>query len=117
MNEKLTTEAADCISCYREELLIYLVQRFGSLGFAQRVLAETKLRLDDSDFLNYVPNPHIYLIGYALSLGLEFMQAEQKGREREVKTKSVNSGFTHAYIFHQPISNQHIQEHGRKVYI
>lgn len=70
------TETRDCIHCYREELLIYLVQRFGSLGFAQRVFAETQQRLENCDVLNYVPNPHIYLISYALSLGLEFMQQD-----------------------------------------
>lgn len=76
MSKTISREAADCISCYREELLTYLVQRFGSLAFAQRVFAETQKRLEDCDALNYVPNPHIYLISYALSLGLEFMQQD-----------------------------------------
>lgn len=102
----ITTEAADCINCYREELLIYLVQRFGSLGFAQRVFAETQRRLDDCDVLNYVPNPHIYLIGYALSLGLEFMQADMQEAKQAANAKapasasatSADNGFTNNYI-------------------
>lgn len=77
INKTINTEVADCISCYREELLIYLVQRFGSVAFAQRVFTETQRRLEDCDALNYVPNPHIYLISYALSLGLEFMQQDR----------------------------------------
>jgi|GEM_PF-2763379 len=118
MNGKVTTEAAECINCYREELLIYLVQRFGSLSFAQRVFAETKLRLDDSEFLNYVPNPHIYLIGYALSLGLEFMQVEQEERKQGVKAKEPrNTAFVNAYTFHQPIVKKHIQDHGGKMHL
>lgn len=104
MTKTITTEAADCISCYREELLIYLVQRFGSLSFAQRVFAETRLRLDDSEVLNYVPNPHIYLIGYALSLGLEFMQAEMEERKRVLKDNTPASvPFADAYIFHESV--------------
>jgi hypothetical protein len=118
MNEKVTTETADCINCYREELLIYLVQRFGSLSFAQRVFAETKLRLDDSEFLNYVPNPHIYLIGYALSLGLEFMQVEQEERKQSVQAKEPrNTAFVNVYTFHQPSVDKHIQDHARKMYL
>ena len=76
MGKAMATDAVDCIDCYREELLIYLVQRFGSLSFAQRIFAETQVRLADSNILDCVPNPHIYLISYALSLGLEFMQAD-----------------------------------------
>lgn len=83
------TEATGCINCYREEILIYLVQRFGSLGFAQRVFTEMQKRLDDCDVLNYVPNPHIYLIGYVLSLGLEFMQADMEEAQRELKTNTL----------------------------
>lgn len=89
-----SAEATDCINCYREELLIYLVQRFGSLGFAQRVFAETQRRLDDCDVLNYVPNPHIYLIGYALSLGLEFMQADMQEAKRVANAKVLASADT-----------------------
>lgn len=76
MGKAMATAAVDCIDCYREELLIYLVQRFGSLIFAQRIFAETQRRLADSNILDCVTNPHIYLISYALSLGLEFMQAD-----------------------------------------
>lgn len=76
MGKAMATDAVDCIDCYREELLIYLVQRFGSLSFSQRIFAETQRRLADSNILDCVANPHIYLISYALSLGLEFMQAD-----------------------------------------
>ncbi|MDZ7923294.1 MAG: hypothetical protein U5M23_04395 [Marinagarivorans sp.] len=108
----VTTEAADCINCYREELLIYLVQRFGSLNFAQRVLSETLRRLDDCDVLNYVPNPHIYLIGYALSLGIEFMQADMKEAKQASNVKAIanataafaENAFTNNYILQGPIS-------------
>jgi hypothetical protein len=94
MAKPITTEAADCINCYREELLIYLVQRFGSLSFAQRIFAETRRRLDDCEVLNYVPNPHIYLIGYALSLGLEFMQADMEECKRVLDAKALASADT-----------------------
>lgn len=95
----ITTEAADCINCYREEILIYLVQRFGSLSFAQRVFAETQRRLDDCEVLNYVPNPHIYLIGYVLSLGLEFMQADMEETRRLLKTRALaNTDAAKTYV-------------------
>ncbi|HWV14863.1 MAG TPA: hypothetical protein VN030_05470 [Cellvibrio sp.] len=94
MGKAITTTMGSSIDCYREELLIYLVQRFGSLSFAQRIFAETQLRLASSNILDCVPNPHIYLISYALSLGLEFMQEsnankslmEHKGQEPETAT-------------------------------
>lgn len=90
MSKTITRKAADCISCYREELLTYLVQRFGSLAFAQRVFAETQKRLEDCDALNYVPNPHIYLISYALSLGLEFMQQDMAESRLVLMGKSLS---------------------------
>lgn len=74
MREAMINEAVNCIDCYREELLIYLIQRFGSLSFAQRVFAETQGRMANTHILDCVTNPHIYLISYALSVGLELMQ-------------------------------------------
>lgn len=94
MINPVNTDAHACINCYREELLIYLVQRFGSLAFAQRIFAETQKRLDACDALNYVPNPHIYLIGYALSLGLEFMQQEL-AESRSLQMRQVASTENH----------------------
>jgi hypothetical protein len=56
--------------CFREDLLIYLVQRFGSLDLAQKILIETRLQLGDDSILGMVGNPAVYLMGFALSVGL-----------------------------------------------
>jgi hypothetical protein len=56
--------------CFREDLLIYLVQRFGSLDLAQKILAETRIQLGDDSILGMVGNPAVYLMGFALSVGL-----------------------------------------------
>ena len=62
---------------YREELIAYLTSRFGSLAFAERICAEVKARLADSDILSLVGNPRVYLSGYGLSLGAQFLVEEQ----------------------------------------
>lgn len=56
--------------CFREDLLIYLVQRFGSLDLAQKILAETRTQLGDDSILGMVGSPAVYLMGFALSVGL-----------------------------------------------
>ena len=68
---------SDCFDCYREELLIYLVYRFGSLALAERIARETRLRLSESNILGVVGNPHIYLISFALSVGLQMMTEDR----------------------------------------
>lgn len=95
MGKLITTDAANCIDCYREELLIYLVQRFGSLGFARRVFDETQSRLADSNILDCVSNPHIYLISYALSVGLELMQTDTINRKQTPSIESVSNVISH----------------------
>lgn len=95
MGKLITTDAADCIDCYREELLIYLVQRFGSLSFARRVFDETQSRLADSTIFECVTNPHIYLISYALSVGLELMQADAINRKQTPRIESVSNVLIH----------------------
>lgn len=79
------TPSIDCIDCYREELLIYLVQRFGSFRFAKRIFTETQKRLANSEIQDCVPNPHIYLISYALSLGLELMQKDHADNHHRIR--------------------------------
>ena len=66
-----------CFNLHRAELLAYLVQRFGSITLAERVVTETRQRLVDANILLLVGNPRVYLMGYALSLGLQFLQEEQ----------------------------------------
>lgn len=85
MKKITVTKTSECINCYRQELLIYLVRHFSSLDFAERIFAEMELRLENSEFLNDLPNPHFYLTSYALSLGLEFMQAELQARKDRSK--------------------------------
>jgi len=98
MGKVMTTSAIDCIDCYREELLIYLVQRFGSLVFARRVFEETQRRLSDSNILDCVANPHIYLISYALSLGLEYIQADLLDNKQALHLNSASSAHVHPYV-------------------
>ena len=70
------TDAAVCFARHQDELRNYLVQRFGSVALAERVVPETKARLLESDVLLLVGNPRVYIMGYALSLGLQFLQED-----------------------------------------
>lgn len=74
--EEPETDAAVCFARHQDELRNYLVQRFGSVALAERVVPETKARLLESDVLLLVGNPRIYIMGYALSLGLQFLQED-----------------------------------------
>lgn len=64
------------LALYRDELRMYLIQRFGSRSLAERILAELDLRLQDSEVLANVGNPLVYLCGFGLSLGMGFVKEE-----------------------------------------
>ena len=70
MNPSIPIERNGSFNCFREDLLIYLVQRFGSLDLAQKILTETRIQLGDDSILEMVGNPAVYLMGFALSVGL-----------------------------------------------
>ena len=80
----------DCFDCYREELLIYLVYRFGSLAIAERIARETRLRLGESNILGVVGNPHIYLISFALSVGLQLMTEDRLQAQALARQSAAN---------------------------
>ncbi|MEN0037884.1 MAG: hypothetical protein AAGC78_12500 [Cellvibrio sp.] len=80
----------DCFDCYREELLIYLVYRFGSLAVAERIARETRLRLGESNILGVVGNPHIYLISFALSVGLQLMTEDRLQAQALTRQAAAN---------------------------
>ena len=61
----------DGFDCFKEDLLVYLVQRFGSLTLAKRIMEETRHQLGDDSVLAMVGNPAVYLMGFALSIGLK----------------------------------------------
>lgn len=64
------------IEGYREDLLAYWVQRFGSLALAERIFNELRQCLMGSDILSLVGNPFNYLCGYGLSVGMRLAKAE-----------------------------------------
>ena len=70
MNSYLSIASGEGFECFKEDLLVYLVQRFGSLELAQKILKETKVQLGDDSILSMVGNPAVYLMGFALSVGL-----------------------------------------------
>lgn len=70
MNSYLSIASSEGFECFKEDLLVYLVQRFGSLELAQKILKETKVQLGDDSILSMVGNPAVYLMGFALSVGL-----------------------------------------------
>ena len=69
-------DASVCFARHQDELHSYLVQRFGSVALAERVVPEARARLSESDVLLLVGNPRVYMMGYALSLGLQFLQED-----------------------------------------
>ena len=60
------------VARYRSLLWDYLVQRFGSAHLARIVTRQTLERLQGSAVLESVGNPEVYVMGYALSLGLKY---------------------------------------------
>jgi hypothetical protein len=70
MNPCLSIGSGEGFECFKEDLLVYLVQRFGSLELAQKILKETRTQLGDDSILGMVGNPAVYLMGFALSIGL-----------------------------------------------
>jgi hypothetical protein len=75
--------SSEGFECFREDLLVYLVQRFGSLDLAQKILTETRVQLADDSILGMVGNPAVYLMGFALSVGLH-MTGQQGERHDSV---------------------------------
>jgi hypothetical protein len=61
---------------FQEELLQFLMRRFGSISLAQRVYGEMEKRIGETDILSVVGSPNVYLSSYGLSLGLQFLQEE-----------------------------------------
>ena len=80
MNSYLSIGTSEGFECFKEDLLVYLVQRFGSLELAQRILKETRSQLGDDSILGMVGNPAVYLMGFSLSVGLR-MTGQQGGTQ------------------------------------
>lgn len=83
MNPCLSVSSGEGFECFREDLLVYLVQRFGSLELAHRILKETRVQLGDDSILGIVGNPAVYLMGFALSIGLR-MTGQQGARHESM---------------------------------
>jgi hypothetical protein len=64
---------------FQDELVQFLARRFGSSPLAERIYKEMEQRMADSDMLNMVGSPKVYLSSYGLSLGLQFLQEELGG--------------------------------------
>lgn len=75
----LKSGQADGFDCFKEDLLVYLVQRFGSLSLAKHIMEETRKQLGDDSVLTLVGNPAVYLMGFALSIGLRMTGSAEVG--------------------------------------
>jgi hypothetical protein len=70
MSQSVSSLPNEAFDCFREDLLVYLTQRFGSLRLANQILNETRRQLGDNSVLSMVGNPAVYLMGFAVSVGL-----------------------------------------------
>lgn len=58
------------------ELSVYLAQRFASKDFANKIIDETRKRLDDGDILSLVGDARVYLCSFAMGIGKQLLEAE-----------------------------------------
>lgn len=58
------------------ELSVYLAQRFASKGFAEKIIHETRKRLDDGDVLSLVGDVRVYLCSFAMGVGKQLLEDE-----------------------------------------
>jgi hypothetical protein len=87
MSQSLSSLPNQAFDCFREDLLVYLTQRFGSLRLANQILNETRLQLGDDSVLSMVGNPAVYLMGFALSIGLKMTG---QGSKLEVRNELLD---------------------------
>ncbi len=87
MNQSLSSLPNQAFDCFREDLLVYLTQRFGSLRLANQILNETRRQLGDDSVLSMVGNPAVYLMGFALSIGLKMTG---QGSKPEVRNEFLD---------------------------
>lgn len=58
------------------ELSVYLAQHFASKGFAEKIIHETRKRLDDGDILSLVGDARVYLCSFAMGVGKQLLEDE-----------------------------------------
>ena len=58
------------------ELSVYLAKRFASKGFAEKIINETRKRLDESDILSLVADSRVYLCSFAMGVGKQLLEDE-----------------------------------------
>lgn len=58
------------------ELSVYLAQRFASKGFADKIIYETRQRLDDGEILSLVGDVRVYLCSFAMGIGKQLLEDE-----------------------------------------
>ena len=58
------------------ELSVYLAQRFASKGFAEKIIHETRKRMDDGDILSLVGDARVYLCSFAMGIGKQLLEDE-----------------------------------------
>lgn len=58
------------------ELSVYLAQRFASKGFADKIIHETRKRLDDGEILSLVGDARVYLCSFAMGVGKQLLEDE-----------------------------------------
>jgi len=58
------------------ELSVYLAQRFASKGFAEKIIHETRKRLDDGEILSLVGDARVYLCSFAMGIGKQLLEDE-----------------------------------------
>lgn len=57
---------------FEPKLLDYLTQRFGSAPLARGVAQRVREQLSQSEVLSMIAEPEVYVLGYALALGLHW---------------------------------------------
>lgn len=58
------------------ELSIYLAKRFASKGFADKIVNETRKRLEDGEILSLVGDVRVYLCSFAMGIGKQLLEDE-----------------------------------------
>lgn len=82
--KKMADESCEAkFEYFQDELFKFLARRFGSMALAERIKQEMSKRLAEAEMLA--------LVGNALSLGLEFMQADIQEVKRVTNSKALAS--------------------------
>lgn len=74
MHNPMVTRAQPTFDDLEAELSIYLTQRFASKGFAEKIIQETRKRLEDGEILSLVGDVRVYLCSFAMAIGQQLLE-------------------------------------------